>query len=96
MTAIVAANDQMALGAIHALAQRGISVPDRMSVTGFDDIQEAAYFLPALTTVRIDFERQGTFVFDALLASIRGADAPESAAFMRPELIVRESTAAPR
>jgi len=95
VTAVVASNDQMALGAIHALANAGISVPGDVSVTGFDDIQEASYFLPSLTTVNIDFESQGTFIFEALKAAIAGEAAPDPSSFMRPQLIVRNSTALP-
>ena len=58
-TAIVAANDQMALGAMLALKERGLRVPDDVSVVGVDDIPEAAYFDPAAHDVRIDFETQG-------------------------------------
>ncbi|MGV8970301.1 MAG: LacI family DNA-binding transcriptional regulator [Microbacteriaceae bacterium] len=95
VTAIVVGNDQMALGALHALKESGRETPQDISITGFDDIQEAAFYWPSLTTVRIDFERQGTFLFDSLLASINGSVAPESSQFMRPELIVRKSTSTP-
>ncbi len=54
-TAIFAANDQMALGVLSALAEPGLGVPDDVSVAGFDDVPDAAYFTPALTTVRQDF-----------------------------------------
>ena len=94
VTAVVASNDHMALGAIHALAEAGISVPGDVSVTGFDDIHEASYFLPSLTTVRIDFERQGTFVFEALKAAIAGETSPDRSSFMQPQLMVRRSTTA--
>lgn len=94
VTAVVAGNDQMALGALHALAEAGVSVPNDVSVTGFDDIHEASYFLPSLTTVRIDFERQGTFVFEALKAAIAGEAAPDGGSFMQPELRVRRSSSA--
>lgn len=96
ITAIVAGNDQMALGALHALKESGRETPIDVSVTGFDDIEEAAYYWPSLTTVRIDFERQGTFLFDALIAEIDGSPAPESSQFMQPQLIVRNSTGAPK
>lgn len=95
VTAIVSANDQMALGAVNALAGRGIRVPQDVSVTGFDDIAESRYFLPPLTTVRIDFEQQGIYLFDSLIARIDNADPPDARAFMAPTLIVRSSTASP-
>jgi LacI family transcriptional regulator len=86
-TAIVASNDQMALGAMLALSRRGLRVPDDVSVTGIDDIPEAAYFTPPLTTLRIDFAAQGRAAVAALLG---GIDAPSPA--IRSELIVRDST----
>jgi LacI family transcriptional regulator len=86
-TAIVASNDQMALGAILALSRRGVRVPADVSVTGIDDIPEAAYFTPPLTTLRIDFAAQGRAAVAALLG---GIDAPSPS--IQSELIVREST----
>ena len=71
-TAFVAANDQMALGAMLALKERGYRVPDDMSVVGIDDIPEAAYFDPPLTTLRVDFEAQGRASVLELLARIEG------------------------
>jgi len=96
VTAIVSGNDQMALGAIDALYDLGFDVPSQISVTGFDDIAESAHFRPPLTTVRIDFQLQGTFLFNSLLAEIEQSATPESATFMHPELILRKSTAVPR
>src|SRR5690606_19327251 len=58
-TAIFASNDQMALGVVHGLAERGIRVPDDVSVIGFDDLPDARHFLPPLTTVRQDFDELG-------------------------------------
>lgn len=55
-TAVFASNDQMALGVIGGLRERGVRVPEDVSVVGFDDTPDAAYFWPALTTVRQDFE----------------------------------------
>lgn len=91
-TAIVAANDQMALGAMHALVARGLSIPGDVSVTGVDDMPEAAYFTPALTTVRLDFRNQGRAAFAALLERIDGN--PDSTPTDRPEatVVIREST----
>ncbi|WES64354.1 substrate-binding domain-containing protein [Microbacter sp. GSS18] len=89
-TAIVAANDQMALGALRALAERGIRVPDDVSVTGVDDIPEAAYFTPPLTTVRIDFRTQGRDAVHELLAEVDGVER-ERATTMKSGLILRSS-----
>lgn len=90
-TAIVAGNDQMALGAIHALAERGLRVPDDVSVTGVDDTPESAYFTPALTTVRLDFRVQGKNALVSLLNEIgEGADRPSF--LPPPTLVMRDST----
>ena len=70
VTAVVAANDQMALGLLRALAERGVSVPEDMSVTGFDDTPESAYYQPPLSTVRIDYEQQGRALMNRLLTTI--------------------------
>jgi LacI family transcriptional regulator len=59
VTAVFAANDQMALGVMHAFHERGVGVPDDVSVVGFDNIPEAAYFTPSLTTVHQDFDEVG-------------------------------------
>lgn len=96
VTAIVAGNDQMALGALRALDEASVRCPVDMSVTGFDDIPEAEYYTPSLTTVRIDFQQQGTYIFNALMAQIRGDERPETDAFIKPQLVVRASTAPPR
>ena len=69
-TAFVAANDQMALGAMLALKERGLRVPDDVSVVGIDDIPESAYFDPPLTTLHIDFEAAGRLSVHKLLARI--------------------------
>jgi LacI family transcriptional regulator len=90
-TAIVAANDQMALGAILALTERGLAVPEDVSVTGVDDIPEAAFFRPPLTTLRIDFEAQGKAAVDQLLERI-GHSAPAASAAPTPLLVTRQST----
>lgn len=71
-TAFVAANDQMALGAMLALKERGLRIPDDVSVVGIDDIPEAAYFDPPLTTLRVDFAAQGRASVHELLARIEG------------------------
>ena len=59
MTAVFCANDHMALGLLRALSEGGRRVPEDVSVVGFDDIPESAYFLPPLTTVRQDFGELG-------------------------------------
>jgi DNA-binding LacI/PurR family transcriptional regulator len=95
VTAVFAANDQMALGLLRALTEAGRSIPDDVSVVGFDDIPEAAYLIPPLTTVRQDFSAVGQRAIEILQAAIAGS-APEAAGVDRlvhPELVVRRSTA---
>lgn len=95
ITAVFAANDRMALGFMHRLAARGIDIPGDVSVVGFDDIPEASYLSPPLTTVRADFESEGRTAIEALLADIERRPRP---ALSHPtgELVVRSSTAVTR
>jgi len=94
-TAVFAANDQMALGLIHAFHERGIRVPEDVSVVGFDDLPDARHFLPPLTTVRQDFHALGTRSVETLIAEIEGREVPRRS-LIEPELVVRASTAPPR
>jgi len=93
-TAFVCANDQMAMGAIRFLADKGMSVPRDVSVTGVDDVPEAEFFLPALTTVRLNFDAQGVDLVNRLLATLNEATmtAPPPPEPHRAELVIREST----
>ena len=93
-TAIFCANDQMALGVLHGLSVRGVSVPEDVSIVGFDDLPEARHFRPALTTVRQDFETLGQRAVSALISAIEGGQ-PPARTMIEPELIVRESTSEP-
>jgi DNA-binding LacI/PurR family transcriptional regulator len=92
-TAIFVGNDQMALGLLRAFSEAGISVPGDVSVVGFDDTPEAAYFVPPLTTIRQDFEELGRRCVDAMVGEIEQG-APVSGIVVTPELVVRGSTAA--
>ncbi|KAA9108536.1 LacI family DNA-binding transcriptional regulator [Microbacterium rhizomatis] len=94
-TAVFAANDQMALGALRALAEAGRRVPGDVSVVGFDDIADAADYLPPLTTVRQDFDRLGERAVTLLVGSIEAELPPEPAESVPTSLVVRESTAPP-
>jgi DNA-binding LacI/PurR family transcriptional regulator len=67
VTAVIAGNDQMALGALRALAEQGLAVPGDVSVVGMDDIPEARFYSPPLTTVRLDFESEGRLALKNLL-----------------------------
>ncbi|MFJ1761230.1 LacI family DNA-binding transcriptional regulator [Amycolatopsis sp. NPDC088138] len=95
VTAVFAANDQMALGLLRALHEAGRSVPGEVSVVGFDDMDESAHFWPPLTTIRQSFEAVGRHAVAALLAEI-AADVEAGAPVTVPtELVVRASTAPP-
>ena len=96
VTAIVAANDQMALGLLRALSERGVSVPGAVSVTGFDDVPESEYYLPPLSTVRVDYEQQGRTLMNRFLALIGDPHAVLDEPTSPPQLILRQSTASPR
>jgi DNA-binding LacI/PurR family transcriptional regulator len=91
MTAVFVANDQMAIGVLHAFAEAGLRVPDDVSVVGFDDIPEAGYLNPALTTVRQDFQAIGRKAIDLVTATLDGSTT--SVPLLPPELIIRDSTA---
>ena len=94
-TAVFSGNDQMALGLISGLAAVGRRVPQDVSVVGFDDVPEARFYLPALTTVRQDFELIGRIAVESLVRQVEGRDV-DVVRPLHPELIVRESTAPPR
>jgi DNA-binding LacI/PurR family transcriptional regulator len=91
MTAIFVANDQMALGLLRRLHEAGREVPRDLSVVGFDDIPEAAYFTPPLTTVRQDFAELGRRCLQLLLSRLEGETGPMRVV-VPPELVVRSST----
>jgi DNA-binding LacI/PurR family transcriptional regulator len=94
-TAILAANDDLAIGLMHAFADRGISVPGDVSVMGYDDVPHAAYWNPPLTTMRQDFFELGKRAVTLLNNTIEGKKSltPET---IVPELVIRQSTARPR
>src|ERR1022692_1106477 len=75
-TAIVAANDLMAIGALNHAFDRGLSVPGEISITGFDNIAFSKYTHPALTTVSVAREEIGRLAFKALVQMISAPDAP--------------------
>ncbi|MBO4257372.1 substrate-binding domain-containing protein [Streptomyces griseorubiginosus] len=96
VTAVFAANDDMAIGALRAFAEAGVSVPDGVSVVGFDDIPAAAYLSPPLTTVRQDFTVVAEHAIEVLVAMIEGRPAPTEPIAPAVELTVRASTAPAR
>lgn len=99
VTAVFAANDHLALGVLRALGEQGRRVPEDVSVVGFDDVPESAYFRPPLTTVRQDFAALARTALDVLLRQIHGdrdgADAGPHRTTIGPELVVRASTGPP-
>jgi LacI family transcriptional regulator len=97
VTAVFAASDQMALGVLRAFAERGVRVPGDISVAGFDDIPEAAYLHPPLTTVRQNHDEIGRRCVTALLELVAvtghaGLIGQDPSASLRPRLVVRETT----
>ncbi|UJP09223.1 LacI family DNA-binding transcriptional regulator [Microbacterium sp. KUDC0406] len=94
VTAVFAANDEMAIGAMRAFHEAGIALPGRVSVAGFDDVPDAAYVWPPLTTVRQPFEQVGQRAVDALLTELDGGD-PVDQVLIGTELVIRGSTGAP-
>jgi LacI family transcriptional regulator len=94
ITAVACANDLLALGALDRLAERGIAVPDEISVSGFDDIPGAARTNPALSTVRLPMRELGRVGFqqaEAILAGERPARR-----VLPYEVVLRRSTSSPR
>ncbi|SCF25498.1 transcriptional regulator, LacI family [Micromonospora mirobrigensis] len=95
VTAVFTANDHLALGVLRALHEYGRRVPDEISVVGFDDVPEAAYFIPPLTTVRPDFVAVARASLDLLLAQLGSDTVGELRQTIAPTLISRQSVAAP-
>jgi len=93
-TAVVAANDEMAVGFIRTALRMGYQIPDDISVVGFDDTQLALTVRPELTTVRQPIGQMGEFAVATLVSIIEKGVIPPSEKFV-PELIVRSSTSAP-
>jgi DNA-binding LacI/PurR family transcriptional regulator len=90
-TAVFAANDQMALGLLHAFREAGLDVPGDVSVVGFDDIPEARHYWPPLTTVRQDFSEIGRRAVAILLGELHGETRTDYDQIL-PLLRVRAST----
>jgi DNA-binding LacI/PurR family transcriptional regulator len=92
VTAIFAANDQMALGVLLALHEHNRRVPEDVSVVGFDNIPDSAYFMPPLTTVRQDFDQVGRTSLRLLLDQINSGARSVERVMIQSELVVRQST----
>jgi LacI family transcriptional regulator len=94
-TAIVAANDLMALGCYDVLEERGIPCPARVSVVGFNDMPFAAHFRPPLSTIRIPQYELGARSAELLLDVLQNGEVPPTQVSLEPELVVRASTGRP-
>ncbi len=90
-TAIFAANDQSAIGAIEAACEKGLRVPEDLSVVGFDNIPEAAYYNPALTTIDQFIDQMGFIATEMLIGLIEGKSPDLTLYNMPTQLIVRDS-----
>lgn len=91
-SALFAYNDISAIGAIRAIRESGLRVPEDVSVVGFDDIREAAYHLPSLTTVRQPLREMGEIAARTLVERIEGKKKYPGEIAVKPELVIREST----
>jgi LacI family transcriptional regulator len=94
-TAIFCANDLCAIGVIRALHEAGLSVPNDVSVVGFDDIEVARHLIPPLTTVRVDKEAIGAWALQRLLARAQAPAAISTTTSLHVELVERGTAAAP-
>lgn len=90
-TAVFVGNDHMAIGLLSALRGRGLRVPEDVGVVGFDDVPEAAYLAPALTTVRQDFRALGELMMQKVLLAVEEPDGLSEDTPIATHLIVRES-----
>lgn len=91
LEAVFACNDPMAAGALQAARRLGRRVPDDLALVGFDDVPEAAYYEPALTTIRQPLTELGALAVDLLIDRI-GAAAAGALTLLQPQIIVRESS----
>jgi DNA-binding LacI/PurR family transcriptional regulator len=92
VTALFAGNDKMALGAMHYCTRRGIRIPGDISIIGFDDMQQAAFVNPSLTSVHLPLYEAGALACERLIERIRGK-VDRVAEVLPTHLVVRESTA---
>jgi len=96
VTAVVAGDDEIALGVLTGLTRRSIRVPEDVSLVGFDDIDEIKYVHPPLTTIRVPKEKVGENLARVLFDRLANPGAPFLKRVIPTELVVRESTAAPK
>jgi len=92
ITAVLAANDLMAIGALNYLHKHGINVPKDISVVGFDNIELSSNMVPSLSTVEYPIERLSEIVFDLIIGQIKDKDKNIELVTLLPKLIERESS----
>ena len=92
-TAVLCSSDLEAIGAIEAAQEEGLNVPEDLSVIGFDDIDIAAHYTPALTTIRQDIQRLGREALELLVELVQNPDQSPPSVVIPTELIIRESCA---
>jgi LacI family transcriptional regulator len=97
MDSVFVSNDQMALGLLHYAHEHFIRIPDDLAIVGFDDLTEAAYFTPALTTITHPLRELGILAVKTMLAQIEGTDPqpPGKAITLQTKLVVRYTTPDP-
>jgi LacI family transcriptional regulator len=89
--AVFAASDMMAAGAYRAIREAGLSIPDDISIVGFDDVAVASQLDPPLTTIRQPIHRMGAQAVEILINLIQQTETQTTQIIMRPELVVRGS-----
>jgi DNA-binding LacI/PurR family transcriptional regulator len=94
-TAVFASNDRLAIGAMRAIVEAGLHIPEDISVVGVDDIEFAAYQTPPLTTVRQSLTDVATLGIKILLGILRGETPAQTQVVFEPMLVVRQSTSRP-
>ncbi len=95
-TAILAMTDEIAVGALHAITEQGYSVPDDISVVGYDNVSVASHVIPPLTTVALPMSEMGEKAADILVRHLRGESDRVEQVTLPTRLVVRGSTAPPR
>jgi LacI family transcriptional regulator len=96
VTAVVAGNDRLAIGCYDALAARGLSCPEDVSVVGFNDMPFIDRLRPPLTSVRVPQREIGTVAADLLLQQLADPGQPAREILLEPSLVIRASTGPPR
>lgn len=94
-TAIFAANDSMAIGALSAFREDGLRVPEDIALVGFDDIPIARFLTPPLTTVRVEIAELGRRAVSHVVAALEGSDGAKKRDVIKTTLVVRESCGSP-